>query len=224
MLVAGRSSRRCRRGVDGPAATTGWDATSRGAGGASDIISTSSSATATASSDETDSALRMGITRSLVRGVVVVVRVRARFDGVSGGSSASSPYSEADRSEREKATLRFALAPPPLLVREDIRFAAAVALRRADLVGDADHDRREGVLMPEPVSVPVPVLFVGVFDAAAEAATAFFLRISLTVTQMDSFRSAHSSSIIFTSRENILSDTPCLSTNGVYCTVESWTV
>jgi len=220
-----------RRGVDGPA--MGSDAMSRrdvrvrvgvrvgvragvstSASASAFDISTSSDG-ASASSDEADSALlslsalRTGSTR---RGVVVVVLlVRGRFDGVSGARSSSEAEAEAeaveagrdrdrDRSENEKATLRFAL-----LVRAGVR----LAFRRADLVGEAERDC-------------AGVLIGVVFDGVVGSALTFFLRISLIVTLMDSLRSTHSSSIIFTRRENVLSDTPCLSTNGTCCTVESW--
>jgi hypothetical protein len=148
------------------------------------------------------------------RGVVVVVAVRGRFEGVSGGAKTSSFSEEADASEREKATLRFVGLT---LAREG--GGALLVSRRADFVGDADRESgcdREGVL-------------VGVFDELAAAAAAvdsvmsaaFFRRISLIVVRMDSFRSTHSSSIAFTRRENVLDDTPYFSTSDADCTVES---
>ena len=168
-----------RRGVDGPA--TGSDATSRGR-------SWRASGIATSSSDDADEALRTGI----VRGVV-----RWRFDGVSGGNAPSSS-SEADMSESENATLRFTL-----LAREGVR----LAVRRADLVGDADREC-EGVVV------------VGVSDGVSPVA--FFLRISFIVPLMESFRPTHSSSSIFTRRLKILRDTPCFSTRGIWVMFESW--
>jgi hypothetical protein len=133
--------------------------------------------------------------------------VRGRFEGVSGAKMPSSS-SEVDASEREKATLRFALP----VARVDVLLAS----RKADFVGDADRDcgwEREGVL-------------IGVdFDDAASDVVfvfSFFLRISLIVARMDSFNSTHSSSSVFTRREKPLSDTPYLSTNGICCTFESW--
>ena len=166
------------RGVDGPA--TGSDA--RSGGGRTSGISTSS-----ASSDEPDEArARTGNERAAedVRGVL-----RGRLDGVSGAKTLSS--SETDASEIEKATLRFVL----LLVRDGVR----CALRRADLVGDADRDC-DGV-------------DVGVFDPAL--VSAFFLRMSLIALIIDSFKSTHSSSIISMRRVKILSDTPNLSTKRI---------
>jgi hypothetical protein len=145
------------------------------------------------STSEVNDALRTGIVR--VRGVV-----RGRFEGVSGGKALSSS-DEADISESEKATLRFVL-----LVREGVRFAE----RRADLVGDADREW-EGVV----------VAVVGVFDDLSSV-VAFFLRIPFIVPLMDSFKSAHPSSSIFTRREKILIDTPCFSTRGFCVMVESW--
>jgi len=129
------------------------------------------------------------------------------FDGVSGAKTPSSS-SEADTmSESEKATLRFAL-----FMREGVKFA--LASRIADLVGEADR---------ECDGVPPSVFGVDP-DAAPEASVlAFLLRIFLTVAHMDSLNSIHSSSIIFTRRLKTLSETPCLSTNGRYCTLESWT-
>lgn len=128
------------------------------------------------------------------------------FDGVSGAKMPSSSSEAETMSESEKATLRFAL----LFMTEGVKFA--LASRIADLVGEADREC-DGVL-------------VGVFfdvDAAPEgSALAFFLRISLIVAQMDSFNSMHSFSIIFTRRLKSLSETPYLSTNGIYCTLESW--
>jgi len=188
-----------------------------GCGGAS-RISTSSSPDQIDLDD--DAALRTGSTRVGVavarRGVVVVV-VRGRFEGVSGAKTSSS-FSEADASESEKATLR--LVGLLLLVAPEGGGSggrsALLVSRMADFVGDADRDGgcdREGVL-------------VGVFadgvPPSVVAVVAFFRRISLIVVRMDSFRSTHSSSIAFTRRENTLSDTPCLSTSGACCTVESW--
>ena len=142
------------------------------------------------STSEVDDALRTGIVRGVVRG---------RLEGVSGGKALSSS-DEADMSESEKATLRFVL-----LVREGVRFA----LRKADLLGDADREW-EGVV----------VAVVGVFDCASSVA--FFLRIPFIVPLMDSFKSTHPSSSIFTRRENILIDTPYFSTRGLCVMVESW--
>ena len=159
-----------RRGVDGPAMGCSDAPTRRGEGASG--ISTSS--------DEEDTALRTGIVRGVVRG---------RLDGVSGGNAPSSS-SEADMSEREKATLRFTL-----LVREGVR----LAVRSADLVGDTGREC-EGVVV------------VGVFDGASPLA--FFLRISFIVPLMDPLSTTHSSSRIFTRREKILGDIPCLSTRG----------
>lgn len=215
-----------RRGVDGPA--MGSDATRRrgvsgssgddagGGGGAASRISTSSSPDEI---DLDDAALRTGSTRVGVavarRGVVVVVVVvRGRFEGVSGAKTSSS-FSEVDASESEKATLRL-VGLLLLVAPEGGGGGALLVSRMADFVGDADRDGgcdREGVL-------------VGVFadgvPPSVVALVAFFRRISLIVVRMDSFRSTHSSSIAFTRRENTLSDTPCLSTSGACCTVESW--
>ena len=188
-----------------------------GGGGAASRISTSSSPDEN-EIDLDDAALRTGSTRVGVavarRGVVVVVR--GRFEGVSGAKTSSS-FSEADASESEKATLR--LVGLLLLVAPEGGGSGGARLlvsRMADFVGDADRDGgcdREGVL-------------VGVFadgvPPSVVALVAFFRRISLIVVRMDSFRSTHSSSIAFTRRENTLSDTPCLSTSGACCTVESW--
>ena len=144
-----------------------------------------------AETDPEDDPLRTGNVRAAEaaegrRGVV-----RGRFEGVSGAETPSSS-SEADK--REKATLRFAL--PGVLL----------ASRRADFVGDADRDcgcEREGAL----IGVVVVIVVVLAFS--------FFWRISLIVARMDSFNSTHSSSIIFTRRENTLSDTPYLSTSEI---------
>ena len=217
-----------RRGVDGPA--TGSDATRRrgvsGSGAAGSAGGAGASSISTSSPDEIEdldddaAALRTGSTRvgvvtptmptrrGVVVVVVVVVAVRGRFEGVSGAKT-SSFSEEADASESEKATLRFV----GLLTLAREGGDALLVERRADFVGDADRESgcdREGVL-------------VGVFDELAAVASAAFLRrISLIVVRMDSLRSAHSSSIAFTRRENVLDDTPCFSTSGADCTVVSW--
>jgi hypothetical protein len=148
-----------------------------------------------AETDPEDDPLRTGNVRAAEaaegrRGVV-----RGRFEGVSGAETpSSSSEAEAEADKREKATLRFAL--PGVLL----------ASRRADFVGDADRDcgcEREGVL----IGVVVVIVVVLAFS--------FFWRISLIVARMDSFNSTHSSSIIFTRRENTLSDTPYLSTSEI---------
>ena len=170
------------------------------------------------------------------RGVVVVVVVRGRLEGVSGGANSSlntpSSSSEAETSESEKATLRFFVVPLPLplpllllLLGASDEGVVLLALRRADLVGEAD---RECGCECEGVPPPPALLLVGVFDDDAASAVfellllAFFLRMSRTVTRMDSFRSTQSPSIVFTRRQKTLSEMPCLSTSDVYCTVESW--
>ena len=213
-----------RRGVDGPA--TGSDATRRrgvggssgggAGGGGSDASSISTSSSACPSSDEIDfdeddvAALRTGSTRVGVAAAAAARRgvVRGRFEGVSGAKT-SSFSEEADASESEKATLRLVGL---LLALEGS--GGLLVSRRADFVGEADRDcgcDREGVL-------------VGVFDEvlASVVLVAFFRRISLIVARMDSFRSTHSSSIVFTRRDNVLDDTLYFSTSGADCTVVSW--
>ena len=143
-------------------------------------------------SSDDDSSDEVADERVLRTGIVRGV-VRWRFEGVSGGKVPSSSE-EADMSESEKATLRFTLLP----VREGVR----LIVRRADLVGDAEREC-------EGVDVVVVVVVVGVSPLA------FFLRISLILPLMDSFKTAHSSSRIFKRRENILSDTPCFSIRGM---------
>jgi len=223
-----------RRGVDGPA--TGDDdaleadadaaTTSRCLGLDDGVKTTVASAISTSSPSPSDEdevteakancALLTGMTRFATAAVVVeeaeaeeeeeAARRGRFFDGVSGAKMPSSS-SEADTmSDSEKATLRFAL----LLMWEGVKFV--LESRIADLVGEADREC-DGVLL-------------GVFDVDADAAPgasalAFFLRISLIVAHIDSFNSIHSSSIIFTRRLKSLSETPYLSANGIYCTLES---
>jgi hypothetical protein len=165
------------------------------------------------SDDETDNdledVLRTGSVRAAEeakgrRGVV-----RGRLEGVSGAKTLSSS-SEADVSEREKATFRFALPVARVVV------GVLLASRKADFVGDADRDcgwEREGVL--------TGVDFDDVVSDVVFVVFSFFLRISLIVARMDSFSSTHSSSSVFTRREKLLSDTLYLSTNGMCCTFES---
>jgi len=160
----------------------------RGVDGPATGSDAGASGISTSSDDKADSALRTGIVR--VRGVV-----RGRFDGVSGGTSSSDG---ADMSESENATLRFTL-----LVREGVR----LAVRSADLVGDAGRDC-EGVVV------------VGVFEGASPP-PAFFLRISFIVPLMDSFKPTHSVSSIFTRRGKFLGDTPYLSTRRISVMFES---
>ena len=166
---------------------------------AASVISMSSSAVPSPSEEDAVAALLMGMIRA-------AAARRGRFlDGVSGADTPSSS-SEADTAS-ENATLRFAALP----VREGVKRRSRIA----DLVGDADREC-DGVLMG-----------VFIFDAEAareaEAAeAAFFSSITLTVAWMDSFMSTHSSSIIFTRRLKILSETPYLSTNGTICATESW--
>jgi hypothetical protein len=156
---------------------------------------------------EANSALLTGMMRVVVEEAEEEAWRGRFFDGVSGAKMPSSS-SEADTTlESEKATLRFAL-----LVREGVKFALASRSRIADFVGETDREC-VGVL-------------VGVCDADTEveaaSALAFFSRIFLTVAQMDSFSSMHSSSINFTRRLESLSDAPYLSTNGTCCTAENW--
>lgn len=160
---------------------------------AASVISMSSSAVPSPSEEDAVAALLMGMIRA-------TAARRGRFlDGVSGADTPSSS-SEADTAS-ENATLRFAALP----VREGVKRRSRIA----DLVGDADREC-DGVLM-------------GVFIFDAEAAeAAFFSSITLTVAWMDSFMSTHSSSIIFTRRLKILSETPYLLTNGTICATESW--
>jgi hypothetical protein len=224
-----------RRGVDGPATgeadapeadADADEATRRrlGLDGVKMVASAISTSSPSPSDEdevaeaEANCALLTGMTRVAAAAVEAEAEEeeearRGRFfDGVSGAKMPSSS-SEADTmSESEKATLRFAL----LFMREGVQFA--LESRIADLVGEADREC-DGVL--------VGVFFDVDADAAANAAPegsalAFFLRISLTVARMDSLNSMHSSSIIFTRRLKSLSETPCLSTNGIYCTLESW--
>jgi hypothetical protein len=148
---------------------------------------------------EANTALLTGMTRAAAR--------RGRFfEGVSGAKTPSSSSEAETASESEKATLRFAL-----LVRDGVKFASRIA----DLVGDADRDC-EGVLM-------------GVFDGEAGAAPApevstlaIFLRNSLIVARMDSFKSSQSSSIILNRRLKTSSGTPYLSAKDMCCTFENW--
>ena len=152
----------------------------------SDATSRCTGASGISTSSDDDSSDEAADERVLRTGIVRGV-VRWRFEGVSGGKVPSSSE-EADMSESEKATLRFTLLP----VREGVR----LIVRRADLVGDAEREC-EGV------------------DVVGVSPLAFFLRISLILPLMDSFKTAHSSSRIFKRRENILSDTPCFSTRGM---------
>ena len=198
-----------------------------------DGVKTAASAISTSSPSDEDEvteakcALLTGITR-VAATVEAEEEEEARrgrffFDGVSGSKMPSSS-SEADTmSESEKATLTLRFA---LLVREErvgvvvVKFAPLLASRRiADLVGEADCEC-DGVL-------------VGVFDvdagvdaaaaAAAEASNlAFFFCISLIVSRIDSLNAMHSSSINFMRELKSLSEMPCLLTNGICCTFESW--
>lgn len=226
-----------RRGVDGPA--TGSDATRRrgvsgaggGGGGGASSISTSSPSARSSSSDEIEfdkDALRTGSTRVEVvvaarRGVVAVVVVRGRFEGVSGAKTPSCSFSEADASEEEsvKATLRFVGL---LLAWESALLAVS---RRADFVGEADRDCGwdcEGVLLGVFFDALVVASVVVLLLLLLLLVAAFFRRISLIVARMDSFRSTHPSSIVCTRREKTSGDRPYLSTSGARCTVESWFV
>lgn len=196
-----------------------------------DGVKTTASAISTSSPSDEDEvteakcALLTGITR-VAATVEAEEEEEARrgrffFDGVSGSKMPSSS-SEADTmSESEKATLTLRFA---LLVREEgvgvvvVKFAPLLASRRiADLVGEADCEC-DGVL-------------VGVFDvdagvdaaAAAEASNlAFFFCISLIVSRIDSLNAMHSSSINFMRELKSLSEMPCLLTNGICSTFESW--
>ena len=156
----------------------------------SDATSRCTGASGISTSSDDDSSDEAADERVLRTGIVRGV-VHWRFEGVSGGKVPSSSE-EADMSDNEKATLRFTLLP----VREGVR----LIVRRADLVGDAER---------ECDGVDVDVVVVGVLPLA------FFLRISLILPLMDSFKTEHSSSRIFKRRENILSDTPCFSTRGM---------
>jgi hypothetical protein len=185
-------------------------------------ISTSSPSPSPSDEDEVTDEANCALLTGMTRVAAAVAEEEAEeeedarrgrfFDGVSGAKIPSSS-SEADTmSESEKATLRFVL----LFMREGVQFAPES--RIADLVGEADREC-DGVL----VGVSFDVDADANANAAPEgSALAFFLRISLTVARMDSLNSMHSSSIIFTRRLKSLSETPCLSTNGIYCTLESW--
>jgi len=227
-----------RRGVDGPA--TGDDApeadvdadaaTSRCLGldgvktAAASAISTSSPSPPSPSDEDevakASCALLTGMTRVRVmpveeaeeEGEGEARRGRFFFDGVSGAKTPSSS-SEADTtSESEKETLRFALL---VSLREGVvRFT--LESRIADFVGEADREC-DGVL------AGVFIFGVDADAAPAEAASAnFFSRISLIVARMDSFKSMHSSFIIFTRLLKSLNETPCLLTNDISCTCETW--
>ena len=170
-----------------------------------------SSPTVPSSDEDALAALLTGMTRAEE---AVAARRGRFFDGVSGENTPSSS-SDADTTS-ENATLRFVA----LLGRKGVRRASRIA----DLVGDADREC-EGVLIGVCVFdvEAVAAAAAAAPEAEAEApAMSLFLRISLTVARMDSFKSTHSSSSMFTRRLETLSETPYLLTNCTCCTPGIW--